>query len=78
MQFLDERLKHVDSELEKYRQENQELHRRLSECEEYIDNSKANTQTFLERLNHDIKKEYDPFMCSCHELKVEGFPSDYK
>lgn len=75
---IDDRLCSVDSELERYKYENHDLNRRLSELDEYCQSSKANTQNFLEKLNHDIKNDYDPFLCMCHELKVEGYPSEYK
>jgi hypothetical protein len=75
---IDQALKHSDAELHKYHLENQEMSEKLSECQEYIENSKISTQNMLDKLNYEVKAEYDPINCSCHELKVEGFPPEYK
>ena len=57
---------------------NEQLQSKLSEFEEYVRNSKANTQFFLEKLNQSVKYEFDKDLCDCKELKAENFPAEYK
>ena len=48
------------------------------ELEEFLENSKVNTQTFLARLNHEAKNDFEGFECGCKDLREEGFPPEYK
>jgi hypothetical protein len=62
--------KETDSQLQLAKTENEQLRDKLSEFEEYVRNSKTNTQFFLEKLNQNVKYEFDKELCDCKELKI--------
>ena len=51
---------------------------KIIDSEKDTNSERVSVQKLIEKLNKNLKNDYDPFMWSCHELKVDGYPSEYK
>lgn len=75
---IDDRLKAIEDELNKVYSENEDLHRKVVESEKYFHSERISVHKLIDKLNKGMKAEYDPFMWACHELKADGYSSEYK
>lgn len=59
---ITQKYKDIDEELGRYQEENEALHSKLGEFENYVDNTKVNVQALLEKLHRNLEKPYDPYL----------------